>query len=324
MSVKFSVIMPVYNAAAYIGETLLGLAAHAGAPFEVIFIDDGSSDGSADILAGYCSNHANARLIKSQHKGVSAARNRGIAAARGEYILFLDADDGFTADIFTVLGKHIAQTNPDILVFGAKVINYSADFVLGDISPRGVVYEGFHPDILFREEGARPYVWNCAYRAEFLRQNNITFDEEVALGEDNLFQFTAYPLAKVTQFIPDKLYCYNYLRFNSAMLHFLSDSAKHCRCHLLLVDKIISVLKKNTDFSALKDDFLVWEYPFLRADFYIVKGKKLKELSGELRAIHKKHGISLRKLKDKKTMIKLYALMHPCIQKIIKIIRGVK
>ena len=323
MSVKFSVITPVYNAAEYINETLLHLAVFEGAPFEIIFIDDGSADGSADIIAEYCNGNANARLIKSPHKGVSAARNQGMAAARGEYILFLDADDSFADDIFAVLGRHIAQTQPDMLVFGAKVKNFSAEFILDDISPRNVIYKSFHPDILFKEEGARPYVWNCAYRTEFLRQNNIAFDEELSLGEDNLFQFTAYPLSKLTQFISDKLYCYNYLKFNSAMSHFLSDNVVHCRCHLLLVDKIISVLKKNTDFSALKDDFAVWEYAFLRDDFYIVKGKDLKELAHELKKIHKKHGISLRKLKDKKTMIKLYAFMRPCLQKIIKTIRGI-
>ena len=324
MSVKFSVITPVYNAAEYINETLFNLSAFDGAPFEIIFIDDGSTDGSADIIADYCRTRANACLIKSPHKGVSAARNQGIAAARGEYILFLDADDSFAEDIFAVLGVHIAQTRPDILVFGAKVINHSADYVLEDISPRNVIYKGFHPDILFSEKGARPYVWNCAYRTEFLRQNSIAFDEEISLGEDNLFQFTAYPLAKVTQFISDKLYCYNYLRFNSAMSRYLSDSVLHCRNHLLLLDKIISVLKKNTNFSAIKDEFSVWEYQFLRNDFYVIKGNKLNELSCELKAIHKKHGITIKKLKDKKTMIKLYAFMHPCIQKIIKTMRGVK
>ena len=324
MSVKFSVITPVYNAAAYINETLLNIAAHDGAPFEIIFIDDGSQDGSADILACYCSTHTNARLIKSPHRGVSAARNLGMAAARGEYILFLDADDSFSEDVFTVLGAHTAQTHPDILVFGAKVKNFSADFILEDISPRNVIYEGFHPDILFKEEGARPYVWNCAYRTQFLRQNNITFDEEISLGEDNLFQFTAYPLAEVTQFISDKLYCYNYLKFNSAMRYFLSNNKVHCHYHILLTDKIISVLMKNTDFSALEEDFLMWEYFFLRGDFDVLNGKEFRELSLELRKIHKKYGISLCKLKNKKVKIKLFAYMHPCVQKIIKIKRGVR
>ena len=84
MPVKFSVITPVYNAAEYIAETLCNLAVHEGAPYEIIFVDDGSTDGSADMLAGYCNAHANARLIKSPHKGVSAARNLGISAACGE------------------------------------------------------------------------------------------------------------------------------------------------------------------------------------------------------------------------------------------------
>lgn len=333
MIVKFSVITSVYNAEQYLNETLSNVAEHVGAQFEIIFIDDGSTDGSAQILAEFCDSHDYARLISSPHRGVSAARNLGIDAARGEYILFLDADDSFAEDIFAVLGGHIAQTRPDILVFGAKVINFSEEYFLEDITPREAVYEGFNPDILFKEKGARPYVWNCAYRTEFLRLNNIRFDEEISLGEDNLFQFAAYPCAKRVQFISEKLYVYNYLKIQSAMAYFLSDRVVHCRHHLLLVDKIISVLKQNSDFASFEGEFLKREYNFLRYDFNAIKGKDFKELSLELKKIHKKHGLLLRKIKDRKIIYRLYAFMHPWFYKfckfmcgcnIVKIMRGIK
>ena len=89
-----SVIVPVYNCEAYLDESIQSLMQQTYFEhMEIIFIDDGSKDNSTKIISKYTEKHSNMRLIKQTNHGVSAARNRGIEAASGEYIAFFDADD---------------------------------------------------------------------------------------------------------------------------------------------------------------------------------------------------------------------------------------
>jgi glycosyltransferase involved in cell wall biosynthesis len=88
---KFSIIVPVYNKAAYVKVTIESVLAQTLSDFEVIVIDDGSSDGSGDIVAAI--SDPRVHLVRQANAGVSAARNRGIELAKAEWVVFLDADD---------------------------------------------------------------------------------------------------------------------------------------------------------------------------------------------------------------------------------------
>jgi glycosyltransferase involved in cell wall biosynthesis len=88
---KVSIIIPLYNKAPYVRRALESIAAQSLSDFEVIVIDDGSTDDGAAIVAGY--SDARYRLIHQANAGPGAARNTGIAQSRGEFIAFLDADD---------------------------------------------------------------------------------------------------------------------------------------------------------------------------------------------------------------------------------------
>ena len=92
---KFSIVIPLYNKASYIRQTLDSALAQHEADFEVIVVDDGSVDGSREIVAAYIENTGDSRvrLVSQANAGVAVARNHGIALARGEWVCFLDADD---------------------------------------------------------------------------------------------------------------------------------------------------------------------------------------------------------------------------------------
>jgi len=96
MSVKYSIIVPVYNVRPYLSECLEAVLLQSVHDWECICVDDGSLDGSGDLLDEYGTRDSRIRVIHTQNRGVSAARNAAIDIARGEWITFLDADDVYT------------------------------------------------------------------------------------------------------------------------------------------------------------------------------------------------------------------------------------
>ena len=92
-----SVVIPAYNAESYIGETISSVINQTYGDWELILVDDGSTDNTANIIQEFCNNHSKIHYIHQANAGVSAARNKGISMAKGEYISFLDADDKWKA-----------------------------------------------------------------------------------------------------------------------------------------------------------------------------------------------------------------------------------
>lgn len=313
----FSVIMPVYNAAGYLPRSLEKFAALGGAPHEIIFVDDGSDDGSTEMLASFCNGRSGAKLLSMPHGGVSAARNAGLSAAAGEYVLFLDADDNFLPRIFDSLCEHIEENGADILVFGAEVVNYDPNFTLSDIVPRNIVYRGFAPQALFNEAGSRPYVWNCAYRRQFLIDNKIAFDTSISLGEDQLFQFCAFPLAQVIEFFSEKLYRYNYLRYDSAMKKYLEDIFGRCMHHIELVDRIIRTVNIEGDMQVYMGR---WLYDFLHKDILSLDNKRFSSVSRALRDMLRRNNIKISKMPiGIKKKLEFYSLYYTGLRILRKI-----
>jgi len=114
MTSIYSIIIPLYNKERQIARTLDSVLAQSVADFEVIVVDDGSKDGSAEIVKGY--SDPRIRYIKKENGGVSSARNRGIQEARGEWILFLDGDDRLMQDALSAF-EAMRKKYPDCLMF---------------------------------------------------------------------------------------------------------------------------------------------------------------------------------------------------------------
>lgn len=139
---KFSVIVPLYNKEAEIGATIASILAQSVAPYEVVVVDDGSTDGSARVVKSFDSPLI--RLIEQTNAGECAARNRAIAEARGEYMALLDADDTWQPDYLKVIDGLIDRY-PDCGVYstGCNVISAEGSFPYKSPKEEGVIENYF-------------------------------------------------------------------------------------------------------------------------------------------------------------------------------------
>ena len=117
MACKYSLIMPVYQVRDYIVECLESIFCQIPTDVQVILVDDGSTDGSGEICDEYAKRYTQIEVVHQENKGVAAARNAGLDAAKGEYLLWVDPDDWVSKDWFTRIDEIIARCVADIIVF---------------------------------------------------------------------------------------------------------------------------------------------------------------------------------------------------------------
>lgn len=131
---KFSVIIPIYNSAPFLRRCLDSLlignekfAADGG--FELVLIDDGSTDESPDICLEYAEKYPNIKHITQKNAGPAAARNKGISVSEGKYLTFVDSDDAVSSDFFCVLDKATDTTDIDMIIFGIRHIGKDGEIL---------------------------------------------------------------------------------------------------------------------------------------------------------------------------------------------------
>ena len=174
MQPKLSIIVPVYNVIDLIDATLQCVLTQSFTDFELILVDDGSTDGTYDYLLDYSRRDARIRLISQKNAGPAIARNTGIEAANGRYILFLDSDDTLIEDALTTIVEKIDEYNCDMLIFGFRIINVSGgtDFLYTYpdtyIAEKSDLSANFGP---LYQSNLLNQVWNKVYRADFLKKS---------------------------------------------------------------------------------------------------------------------------------------------------------
>lgn len=185
---KYSVIIPVYNAEATLHRCLDSLAAQSFPDAEFLLIDDGSKDRSLSICFGYESADGRFRVISKENGGVSAARNTGLEAARGEFVLFVDSDDYVEPDYFTRLEELDPAGIYDYLLFSyrrfdgetrsERVLPVFASTDEGEYAPQlGWAYRTKRINA----------PWNKRYRRSILEANQLRFHTALPIAEDTLF-----------------------------------------------------------------------------------------------------------------------------------------
>ena len=191
-----SVIVPVYNTKQYIFDCVRSVLQQTYTAFELILVDDGSSDGSREICEKLCTQDKRIRLLRQEHKGVSAARNSGLNAACGEWLFFLDSDDMIHPRSFEILCKlqkenHTAVSSVGLYYAEEREFVEPADWK-GQIDIKkesSVLYSEYsmkHP--VFTHARTKLY----AIGGKMISREavgTLRFDEELTHGEDTWFMF---------------------------------------------------------------------------------------------------------------------------------------
>lgn len=205
-----SVIIPIYNAENFLRRCLDSILAQGMEEYgyEVIMVNDGSTDNSVQICEEYCERYSHFRLLNQQNSGVSAARNYGIEEAKGIYIVFVDADDYLLDEGYGIIfGKLIHRDDIDVVSFKS-----SYDFWEKKPIDDTIVLDGNGHDLI-QMRGIVSFCWLFAYKKDFLDKNRIRFSNYI-VGEDQLF--TATVLLANPRVVATKADIYRYVVHDSS------------------------------------------------------------------------------------------------------------
>lgn len=200
---NISIIIPVYNKAEYLESCLKSLLTQAFSDFEIVCVDDGSTDASGDICDRMASDDSRIRVLHTDNGGVTAARRRGWEACLGRYVMFVDADDGLLPGALQMMYDTIEREGADEVI---------ATFRTHDGIQSPVVYEGFvEPEPLIRDiitsKNRFPVLWSIIFRREVL-DGVLDTPREIIEGEDKLMQIKVLIKQPKVFFIPQPVYSY--------------------------------------------------------------------------------------------------------------------
>lgn len=213
---KFSIIIPVYNVVTELPRTMDSLMAQTFRDFEIVLVDDGSTDGSAVLVDSYAKV---ATVIHQPNSGVVVARQKGFEASKGEWILFVDGDDTIKPETLARVSEEIEWTHSDVIQFGYDLIRrterqvnaprlagcFTTDELIGRMKKSPLEFVGM-------------CIWNKCYRRDVAAAAFADVgDVHISHSEDGLFAFAAFLRAKSISILPDCFY--EYVMRDSSAVH---------------------------------------------------------------------------------------------------------
>ena len=227
---KISVIVPVYNVDKYLRKCLDSIVNQTFTDMEIICINDGSTDKSLNILEEYASKDNRIIIINQENQGQGVARNRGIDAASGEYISFIDSDDFIELDMLETIYNKIKQTGVDVVQFDYQMCDEDDKFIeyntLSVEIKKRLKIQLKNEQIFSLKDFKRPnfvqdrlMVWDKIYSSDFIKRNNIRHSP-TKIGEDHLLSIGSTILAN--KILYTNQYFYHYRRRSDSSVHIIS------------------------------------------------------------------------------------------------------
>ncbi len=251
-----SVVMPVYNGERYLPTALDSVLSQSFNDFELLCVDDGSTDKSPQIISAYARKDSRVRLIRNTHTNVGEGRNRGLSEAKGKYVIFLDADDIFEPKLLQRLYERIEETESDICFCAANQFDDRTGKIIGRL--------GVNLDSRLRDKEVfswrdrekeffrctTPAPWNKLYRKDFLDRSGIIFPS-LHTAEDLYLSSCTLAAAERISYVEE--YLVNYRSNNQGSLDGRAHEHPDDFLHSLL--SIREWLLEHGLFEPLKEDY---------------------------------------------------------------------
>lgn len=258
MSALVSVVIPVYNVEQYLNECVDSVLDQTYSDYEIILVDDGSTDNSGKLCDDYLSVDNRIKVIHRENGGLSAARNTGMDAATGDYIYFLDSDDYIESVTLERL-VHTAKTDDADIVFFDGYVFYT------DCEDDGTTYEYSRHDhyqtdtgrkvlekLLINEE-YRTAVPLTFYNTKYLQKNNIRFYEGI-LHEDELFTFQTFNADGIVAHCHEELYA---RRIRPASIMTASSNERRFTSMLAIFNELAEMYRTKRAEGHAADMYLI-------------------------------------------------------------------
>lgn len=271
----FSIIIPVYNAKDYIQRCLDSILRQSYDCFEVLMIDDGSSDGSSDICDAYAAKDPRFRVFHRENHGVSCARNLGLAELRGEWFTFVDADDYLLENALQTYHSHISEEIDMVSAYYRKVDNQGNILKQPEtqcakiISFEEALLDQYEPIV---EAGLfNGYIWDKLFRTSIMREHSIRFKEKIHVKEDGLFIVEFICQSRRNVFLTSEVVYGYFQNENSVMngLHksynpkYLTDIDACCLCY-----KAIREVSEEPHLLEISKNFIYYIHRAVRGHIF--------------------------------------------------------
>lgn len=246
---KISVIVPIYNVEAYLERCLNAICGQSYKNLEIILVDDGSSDNCMQICAKFKDKDERIKVIRQSNKGVSAARNKGLDAAKGDYIAFVDSDDYIHPEMYKRLYLLLKKYDADMsacFIRGCWDSNYTEpprdDIEIRDYDKIGAIKSVF--DSKYEINGTGVVVTNKLYKKKLF--NNLRFSTQFKRGEDE--QIICYLMKRVDKFVITDERLYYYFNRSDSAIHRKAPEVQNIKDQLDLLnmyDERLSLFKED-------------------------------------------------------------------------------
>lgn len=270
-----SLVMPVYNVENFLSKALTSVENQTFKDFEMIIVDDGSSDKSYEIAKEFCGRNPNFKLIKQKNSGPAAARNTGVTHCKGDYIAFMDSDDYLEKKFLEELYNLAQKTGADITCcnFNMYYPNKNLRIYMPFNSLPGVYTKSKALRKLILDISVHYFIWNKLYKKELFLERNIKFDnmyfEDISTSP-KLFYF-----AKTVAFTSKALY--NYTMRENSILH--SINAKKVNDYIKALGIIKSFLEENNDYEKYSGHVWIYAQRVKFVVYYYIINLHLKALN---------------------------------------------
>lgn len=246
--VILSVVSPVYNGAKYLEPFLRSVQQQSFPHFELIMVDDGSTDSSIEIIKTYQKKDSRIHLIGQNHKGAGSARNFGLSRAKGQYIIFLDCDDWFSDDFFKTMIDRIEADQSDIAICEFFIYNQQTGEMEKSAIPETGNQKIERTNLVFDIFAPNP--WTKLYRISFLKKNELLF-QEIPSCNDWSFAYTSLACAEKISVIRKPLVYYRTKTTTSIS----SYRYKRTKDIVWAIKHLRQELKSRALFSQYKEGF---------------------------------------------------------------------